>query len=64
MREPQDAARPGINRARLAHIAAWSIDLPADEAERASTGIIERTYERGSCCLLYTSDAADDLYTV
>jgi CRP-like cAMP-binding protein len=44
-----DDGRPGIGRARLAHIAAWSIDLPEDEAERACAGIVERTFARGAC---------------
>lgn len=61
MREPQDAARPGVSRARLAHIAAWSIDLPADEAERASAGIVERTYGRGSC--ICSKDTVLDSWT-
>ncbi|WP_218164242.1 Crp/Fnr family transcriptional regulator [Burkholderia ubonensis] len=42
-------ARPGISRARLAHIAAWSIELPDDEAERACAGIVEKTFARGAC---------------
>ncbi|MGU7783593.1 Crp/Fnr family transcriptional regulator [Burkholderia sp. PU8-34] len=42
-------ARPGIGPARLAHIAAWSIELPDDEAERACAGIIEKTFARGAC---------------
>ncbi len=61
MRELADSARPGINRARLAHIAAWSIELPADEAERASTGIVEKTYARGSC--ICSKDTVLDSWT-
>ncbi|KVW46218.1 Crp/Fnr family transcriptional regulator [Burkholderia ubonensis] len=38
-----------MSRARLAHIAAWSIELPDDEAERAGAGIVEKTFARGAC---------------
>lgn len=44
-----DASRAGVSRARLAHIAAWSLALPEDEAARAAAGIVERTYPRGAC---------------
>ena len=40
MAEHDTNSRPGISRARLAHIAAWSIDLPAEEADRACAGIV------------------------
>ena len=49
MAEHDTNARPGISRARLAHIAAWSIDLPGDEADRACAGIVEKAYARGAC---------------
>ena len=49
MAEHDTNSRPGISRARLAHIAAWSIDLPGDEADRACAGIVEKTYARGAC---------------
>ncbi|MCE4093533.1 hypothetical protein, partial [Klebsiella pneumoniae] len=49
MAEHEPSSRPGISRARLAHIAAWSIDLHPDEADRACAGIVEKTYARGAC---------------
>jgi CRP-like cAMP-binding protein len=45
----QDAGHPGVSRARLARIAAWSVHLPDDEAERAAAGIVEKTFARGAC---------------
>jgi CRP-like cAMP-binding protein len=38
-----------VSRARLARIAAWSVHLPDDEAERAAAGIVEKTFARGAC---------------
>lgn len=49
MADRDTPTRPGISRARLAHIAAWSIDLPSDESDRAASGIVEKTYARGTC---------------
>jgi CRP-like cAMP-binding protein len=45
----QDAGHPGVSRARLERIAAWSVHLPDDEAERAAAGIVEKTFARGAC---------------